>query len=132
MNNELQFPCLVTCYTLEEALRLREALQDELGENEWRRAYGNDRHFDNPFTVKFTAEFKIYSWGQLLDYNVDGYNFICIAEDYIRLITGEDDIGKFSDNNLDDLLAGGEAPERTTNDDFVSSAGACETERVKE
>ena len=123
--HNLPCPCHVVCETLDEALWLRKYVDDYFAEEDWIDAF-EDYKSNHGFLLTFGSNGTIESW--------EGY---CVYYEYDPLIfcsnriEQEDakSVGDFADNNLDILLAGCEAPERTTNDGFVSSAGACETER---
>ena len=117
--HNMPLPCHVVCKTIDEALWLREYVEDTYEESEWREAH--DLNFAEGFLVQFNESGDISFWDAHPTTYSKGELIFCS-----ELIESEDTkyIGNFANNNLDILLAGCEAPERT----MVSSAPA---ERAK-
>lgn len=97
--HNMPLPCHVVCKTIDEALWLREYVEDTYEEIEWREAF--DNNFADGFLVQFDEGGDIPFWDAHPTAHSQGSIIFCS-----ELIESEDtkSIGEFTDNNLDILL----------------------------
>ncbi|MBQ5872349.1 MAG: hypothetical protein IIW69_08115 [Bacteroidaceae bacterium] len=97
--HDLPLPCHVVCYTVEEALWLREYVEDTYEESEWREAF--DGNFAEGFLVQFDKSGDIPFWDAHPAAHSVGKLIFCS-----ELMESEDteSIGEFANVDLENLL----------------------------
>lgn len=100
--HDMPLPCHIVCKTVEEALWLRDYVEDSYAAEEWIQAF-NDNAGEEGFVVQFENDGDIGFWAGWPDYSHDVDGELAFCE---QLIDCTEPLGKFSDTDLEVILIG--------------------------